>query len=160
MVFCVIKAGEIVLPACALWFWRTASLLVSKIFMKQEIEGRHGGVLYPQQKGMPAHSPNVGRKPNLFREAIRELADKEQVLILKGRRMVNGEPVGEPTEFAVSLPCAFGVVLKAYKQAAKGDAQARKWLTDVGWDKTVKIGNDEDSPLGGGFVLMLPENKR
>lgn len=125
----------------------------------KEKKGRNGGVLHVQEVG-DAGLPGAGRKPNPFREAIRELADKEQILILKGRKVVNGEPTGELVEFAVSLPGAVGVVMKAYKKALKGDAQARKWLTDTGWDKTVKLGNDEDSPLGGGFVLVLPENKR
>lgn len=125
----------------------------------KEKKGRNGGTLHVREKG-DAGLPGAGRNENPFRRHIRELADKEQTIILKGRKMVNGEPTGELVEFAVSLPGAVGVVMKAYKKALKGDAQARKWLTETGWDKTVKLGNDEDSPLGGGFVLVLPESKR
>lgn len=127
---------------------------------KKTIPGKNGGTLHPVQRGDPA-PPGAGKKPNPFREAIRDLAESQQTIILKGRILdVNGNPTGDPVRVAVSLPGAAGVVLKAYKQAGKGDAQARKWLTETGWDKTVKLGNDEDSPLGGGFVLVLPENKR
>lgn len=125
-----------------------------------EKKGRNGGTLRVQEKG-DAGLPGAGRKANPFREAIRELADKEQTIILKGRLIGDdGSLTGKPVRVAVSFPGAVGVVIKAYKKALKGDAQARKWLTETGWDKTVKLGNDEDSPLGGGFVLVLPENKR
>lgn len=128
--------------------------------MAKRIIKSNGGILYPQQPGEPG-KPGAGRKSNPFRVSIRELAEAEQTIILKGRILdANGNPTGQPVRVAVSLPGAVGVVLKAYKQAAKGDAQARKWLTEVGWDKIVKLGNDEENPLGGGFVLVLPENKR
>ena len=126
----------------------------------QEKKGRNGGTLKVQQLGDPA-LPGAGRKPNPFRHHIRELAETEQVVVLKGRLLdANGNPTGKLVKVAVSLPGAQGIVVKAMKAAAKNDAQARRWLTDVGWDKTVKLGNDEDSPLNGGFVLVLPENKR
>ncbi len=128
--------------------------------MKKTIAGKNGGVLHPQEAGRPA-PPGAGRKPNPFREAIRDLAEVERTIVLKGRLLdADGNPTGKLVPVAVSLPGAAGVVMKAYKQAGKGDAQARKWLTETGWDKTVKLGQDEDSPLGGGFVLVLPENKR
>lgn len=120
----------------------------------------NGGILHPLSKGDPA-PPGAGRRPNPFREAIRDLAEGERSIVLKGRILdADGNPTGDPVRVAVSLPGAAGIVAKAYKQAGKGDAQARKWLTETGWDKTVKLGNDPDSPLGGGFVLVLPPNER
>ncbi len=128
---------------------------------KRVIKGyRGGGVLYPQEAGKPAPD-GAGRKKNPFRHHIQELAESEQVIILKGRILdVDGNPTGKLVPVAVSLPGAAGVVMKAYKQAAKGDAQARKWITETGWDKTLKLGNDPDNPLGEGFVLVLPSNQR
>lgn len=125
----------------------------------KEKKGRNGGTLRVQEKG-DAAPPGAGRRENPFRRHIRELAEKEQVLILKGRKMVDGEPTGELVEFAVSLPGAMGVVMKAYKRALKGDAQARKWLTETGWDKTVKLGNDEDSPLIAGFSFIIEDRRK
>jgi hypothetical protein len=129
--------------------------------MAKSVVGKNGGTLYPQESGKPGHSPNLGRNKNPFRFYIRELAEKKELIVLKGRLIGDdGNPTGKLVKVAVSFSGALAVVTKAYKKAAKGDAQARKWLTETGWDKTVKLGNDEDSPLGGGFVLVLPENKR
>lgn len=109
---------------------------------------------------MPA-PPGAGRKPNPFRQHIRELAEGDTVITFEGRLIgEDGNPTGKPVKVAVSIPGALAVVQKAYKQARKGDAQARKWLTETGWGKTVNIGEDQDNPLSGGFVLVLPENKR
>jgi hypothetical protein len=126
----------------------------------EEKKGKNGGMLKVQQLGDPA-LPGAGRKPNPFRHHIRELAETEQVVVLKGRLLdANGNPTGKLVKVAVSLPGAQGIVIKAMKAAAKNDAQARRWLTETGWGKDVNLANDPDNPLGGGFVLVLPENKR
>lgn len=127
---------------------------------KKAVVGRNGGVLYPQQSGSPA-LPGAGRKPNPFREFIKQFAEDDTVVVVDGRLIgEDGNPTGEPVKVAVTFPGALAVVLKAFKQAKKGDAQARKWLTETGWGKTINLADDLDNPLGGGFVLVLPENKR
>ena len=127
---------------------------------KKGIPGRNGGTLYPFQSGEPA-PPGVGRKANPFRYHIQELAELETEIVLKGRLLdADGKPYGEPVRVSVSLPGALGIVAKAYRMAAKGDAQARKWLTETGWGKSLNIGTDPDNPIEGGFVILLPDNKR
>lgn len=124
------------------------------------IPGRNGGTLTPQQPGMPG-KPGAGRKPNPFRQHIQELADGETEFVVKGRLLgKDGSPTGEIVEVAVSFPGALAIVGKAYKLAAKGDPNARKWLTETGWGKSLVIGEDPDAPVDGGFVLVLPSNGR
>ena len=124
-----------------------------------EIPGRNGGRLRPQQPGQPAPA-GAGRKPNPFKQYIQDLAGEDLTVILKGRLLgADGNPTGDLVEVAVELPGAMAVVMKAYNQAKKGDANARKWLTETGWGKTLNLG-DADNPLGGGFAIILPSNDR
>jgi hypothetical protein len=128
--------------------------------MPKEIKGKNGGTLIPLQAGDPA-PPGAGRKPNPFKHHIQELAETQTEIVLKGRLIgEDGSPTSSVVEVAVSLPGALGIVMKAYKSAAKGDAQARKWLTETGWGKSLNLVGDPDSPLEGGFVIMLPSNER
>lgn len=125
-----------------------------------KIPGRRGGTLHTQEPGQPA-PPGAGRKPNPFRHHIQELAESETDIVLKGRILdADGNPTGQMVKVAVSLPGALGIAIKAYKMATKGDAQARKWLTETGWGKALNIGVDPDNPIDGGFVIILPPNER
>ena len=127
--------------------------------------GPRGGVLYPQQKGDPA-LPGAGRKPNPFRKLIQDWSEDDQSIIVKGKLLdADGHATGEVVDVSVKMPGTLAVVLKAYKLAAKGDSQARKWLSETGFGKTINLeglgGGDADNPLGGGgFVLVLPNNGR
>lgn len=128
--------------------------------MTKVIEGRNGGKLYPQERGQPAPA-GAGRKANPFKQHIQDLADLDTEIVLSGRIVSEDGTRAETTvRVAVSLPGALGIVAKAYKLAAKGDAQARKWLTETGWGKNVIVGNDPDNPIDGGFVIVLPSNER
>lgn len=125
-----------------------------------KIPGRRGGTLHTQEPGQPPPL-GAGRKPNPFKHHIQELAESNNEIVLKGRILdANGNPTGDTVKVAVSLPGALGIVAKAYRMAAKGDAQARKWLTETGWGKNVTLGNDPDNPIDAGFVIMLPSNQR
>lgn len=128
--------------------------------IKVSVPGRNGGTLYPFQAGEPA-PPAAGRKPNPFRHHIQELAESETEIVLKGRLLdEDGKPYGELVKVSIPLPGALGIVHKAYRLAARGDAQARKWLTETGWGKSLTVGSDPDNPIEGGFVILLPDNKR
>ena len=125
------------------------------------VDGRNGGKLYPQQPGQPAPA-GAGRPKNHFREMIREIADqgKSVKIVMEGHLVDEaGEPYGEPVQVLVKIPAVSAIVMKAFKQAAKGNHNARKWLVEAGYGKNITIG-DDDNALGGGFVLVLPENKR
>lgn len=127
---------------------------------KKAVPGKNGGTLFPQQAGQPAPA-NAGRKKNPFRYHIQELAENDTEILVDGFVIdANGQPVGEKVKVLTKLPGALAVVLKAYRLAAKGDAQARKWLTEAGYDKTVNLANDPDNPLGGAFAVILPSNDR
>lgn len=127
---------------------------------KATVQGKNGGTLNPIQTGDPA-PPGAGRKPNPFKHHIQELADNDTEIILKGRLLTDdGTRTEKFVRVSVSLPGALGIVLKAYKLALKGDAQARKWLTETGYGKNFTVGSDPDNPIEGGFVIMLPSNDR
>lgn len=127
------------------------------------IPGHKGnGYLKPQQPGAPGR-PGAGRPRNHFREMIREIADqdKEVKVVMEGYLVDEaGDPVGNPVKVLVKIPAVSAIVMKAFKQAAKGNHNARKWLVEAGYGKTLNFGDDPDSPQGGGFVLVLPPNER
>lgn len=124
------------------------------------VSGFPGGQLHTQVAGQPG-IPGAGRKPNFFKKHIQDLADGEVEIVVKGDLIgEDGARTGEKVQVAVTLPGALGVVVKAYKLAAKGDAQARKWLTETGWGKSLNIGLDSESPIEGGFAIILPPNER
>lgn len=126
--------------------------------MTKTIPGRRGGTLHPQQSGQPA-PPNAGRKPNPFKHHIQELAESDNEIVLKGRILdADGNPTGQLVKVAVSLPGALGIVAKAYKMAAKGDANARRWLTETGWGKNFTVGDDE-TPLITGFSFIVEDRR-
>ena len=124
------------------------------------IQTKTGGYLIPQQKGKPAPA-NAGRKPNPFKKHIHDLADVNSELIVKGHILdKDGNPTGETAMVSVTLPGALAVVVNAYKLACKGDANARRWLTDVGYGKTFSFDSEPDESGSSGFVLVLPPNNR
>lgn len=128
---------------------------------KNAVQGRNGGKLYPQQKGQPAPA-GAGRPRNHFREIIREIADqgKEVKVVMDGYLLDDsGNPIGDSVKVLVQIPAVSAIVMKAFKQAAKGNHNARKWLVEAGYGKTLSLGDDE-TLSGGGFVLVLPDNQR
>ena len=128
-----------------------------------KIPGRNGnGFLIPQKAGQPAPA-GAGRPKNHFREIIREIADqgKEVKVVMDGHLVDDaGNPIGDSVKVLVKIPAVSAIVMKAFKQAAKGNHNARKWLVEAGYGKTLNFGDDPDSPQGGGFVLVLPPNER
>lgn len=120
----------------------------------------NGGLLMVQEKGQPA-PPGAGRPKNPFRQFIREMSDNQVLNVIMPGYLVdeNDVPYGEKVKVQIELPSVQAVVLRAFRQAAKGNASAREWLVKTGWDQVVKL-SDEDSPQGGGFVLVLPNNSR
>lgn len=137
-----------------------AGSLFAKNQNMKELEGKNGGKIQIREVGDPG-IPGAGRKPNLFKKHIHELAEGYTSIVLDGLLVdEDGNTTSQKVRVEVKLPGAMGVVIKAYKKAAKGDAAARRWLTETGWGKTINLGNNEDSPLGGGFVLVLPDNTR
>jgi len=123
--------------------------------------GRNGGTLHSMEKGDPAR-PGAGRPKNPFKEAIREQAEGgRSELVLEGLLVVNGVATLERVKVLVSLPAAEAVVVKMFKKAArKGDVAAARWLSETGFGKTINLADDPENPLGGGFAVILPDNKR
>ena len=120
----------------------------------------NGGSIQVREKGDPA-IPGAGRKKNPFKHAIRELSEEDHTFIMKGRQVDEwGNQFGDEIEVAVKVPGAMAVVMKALRQAAKGNAQARDWLTKTGWGDAHRLVLDNEEGNTGGFVLVLPENKR
>lgn len=105
--------------------------------------------------------PGAGRKKNLFKAHIREIGEKEgEWMEFEGEIMEKGKPTGEKAWFRLKMPAAMAVVVKMYKMAQKGDVSAAKWLSETAYGKNVKLGEDEENPLGGGFAVILPANSR
>lgn len=129
--------------------------------MAKEVQGKNGGTLHPREKGEPA-LPGAGRPKNPFKEAIREQAEGgRSELVLEGLLVVDGVATSERVKVLVSLPAAEAVVVKMFKKAArKGDVAAARWLSETGFGKTINLADDPDNPLGGGFAVVLPDNKR
>ena len=126
----------------------------------KEVPGRNGGTIMIMEKG-DTPPAGAGRPRNRFKEHIRELSEGVTGLIVKAKLLdADGVPTGEIVTVEVELPGAMAVVVKAFKQAAKGDAQARRWLSETGYGRTINLASDQDSPIGGGFVLVLPDNQR
>ena len=121
--------------------------------------GRNGGTLYAME---PGDKPPVGagRPKNLFKHHIREMGDGEPMDIWGIRLDVSGMETGERVMVRVKFPAAMAVVVTMYRRAQKGDVQAAKWLSETAYGKNVKLGEDEESPLGAGFAVILPGNGR
>lgn len=131
-----------------------------KVIRARAIPGKHGGTLRPVSPGEPSPRGS-GRKSNPFRSHIQELSEKEFEVVAKGRLLdEDGNPTGDLVPVSIVLPGALAVVAKAFRQAAKGNASARRWLTETGWGKTLNFAEDADSPLGLGFAVILPDNER
>lgn len=127
--------------------------------MKQQ-PGAKGGTIYPREKGDPA-LPGAGRRKNPFKEIIQDVAEGGTLkMTVEGFLLVDGVVTNQKVLVQITLPAADAVVRKMFKKAAKGNVPAAKWLTETGYDKTLKIGEDPDNPLGGGFAVILPDNKR
>lgn len=126
-----------------------------------EKEGKNGGTLRSMQPGDPA-LPGAGRKPNPFKEAIREHAEGgRSELVLDGLLVVDGAATSERVKVLVSLPAAEAVVVRMFRKAAKkGDVAAARWLSETGFGKTINLADDAENPLGGGFAIVLPDNLR
>ncbi|MCA0235469.1 MAG: hypothetical protein LCH81_03715 [Bacteroidetes bacterium] len=129
--------------------------------MAKQVSGKNGGTLMAQQPGDPG-LPGAGRPKNPFKEAIRAQAEGGHTeLVLDGFLVVDGEVTGERVKVQVSLPAAEAVVVKMFRKAAKkGDVAAARWLSETGFGKTINLGDDPENPLGGGFAVILPDNKR
>lgn len=126
-----------------------------------EKEGKNGGTLRSMQPGDPA-LPGAGRKPNPFKEAIREHAEGGTTdLVVDGLLVVDGEVTGQRVKVSVRFPAAEAVVVKMFRKAArKGDVAAARWLSETGFGKTINLADDPDNPIGGGFAIVLPDNSR
>lgn len=74
--------------------------------------------------------------------------------------MVDGEVTGERVKVSLRLPAAEAAVVKMFRKAAKkGDVAAARWLSETGFGKTINLADDSENPLGGGFAIVLPDNK-
>ena len=113
---------------------------------KRAVKTERGGTLYPQAKGEPA-PPGAGRPKNPFREAIRIASEASKPVQLTGLLVVDGVVTDRKATISIVLPGADAIVEKAMRQARKGDAQARKWLTETGWGKALNLGSDDENPL-------------
>jgi hypothetical protein len=126
----------------------------------KRVKGRNGGTLLVLEKGDQS-LPGNGRKKNPFREAIQAIAESESLeMTVEGRLIVDGVVTDDIVKVRISAPSAQAVVWKMYREAKKGNVPAAKWLTETGFGKTVNLGEDPDNPLGGGFAVILPDNKR
>ena len=127
----------------------------------KENEGKNGGTLKSMEKG-DAALPGAGRKPNPFKEAIREHAEGGTTdLVVDGLLVVDGEVTGQRVKVSVRFPAAEAVVVKMFRKAArKGDVAAARWLSETGFGKTINLADDPDNPIGGGFAIVLPDNSR
>lgn len=122
---------------------------------KRTVTTVRGGTLYPQEKGQPA-PPGAGRPKNPFREAIRIASEASKPVQLTGFLVVDGVVTERKATISIALPGADAIVEKAMRQARKGDAQARKWLTETGWGKALNIGmDDEIPPQFSGFRFVI-----
>lgn len=126
--------------------------------------GPKGGILKSQEKGDKG-LPGAGRKAggNPFKQHIKNLADGGIVEIDLDGWVVSpdGKKIGGMVKVRVSMPSALAVVTKMYRKAAKkGDVAAARWLSETGYGKTINLADDPDNPLGGGFAVILPDNKR
>ena len=113
---------------------------------KRRAVSANNGTLYPQAKGEPA-PPGAGRPKNPFREAIRTAAEAAKPVQLTGLLVVDGVVTDQKATISIVLPGADAIVEKAMRQARKGNAQARKWLTETGWGKALNLGSDDENPL-------------
>lgn len=128
----------------------------------REIDGPNGGKLIVQEAGDPA-LPGAGRKKNPFREAIAAYADGgSEKVVLEGELLDSeGKPTGKRARVLVEMPGVQAIVVRMFRKAAKkGDVSAARWLTETGYGKNIQLGSDPDSPLEGGFALVLPTNHR
>lgn len=129
--------------------------------MAKKVAGRNGGYLLARQPGEPA-SPKVGRPRNVFREAIQMVSEKGVHDVVLSGYLVDGDGnvTKEKVQVSITLPSVQAVVQKMFRKAGKGDVPAAKWLTETGYGKTLNLGEDPDNPIGGGFAVVLPDNKR
>lgn len=125
--------------------------------MAKKVSAKNGGYLLLRQPGDPA-VPGAGRKKNLFRAAIQELAEAEGLVALDAELLdAEGKPTGQMVRVAVRLPGVVAVVRKMYVRAKKGDVAAARWLSETGWGKTVLLGEDEENPLPSGFRFIVEQ---
>lgn len=129
--------------------------------MAKKVSGKNGGYLLAREPGEPP-SPKSGRPRNVFREAIQAVAEKGvQDVVLTGMLVdEKGVVTKQKVQVSVTLPSVQAVVQKMFRKAGKGDVPAAKWLTETGYGKTLNLGEDPDNPIGGGFAVVLPDNKR
>lgn len=129
--------------------------------MAKKVEGKNGGFLMAREPGEPP-SPKSGRRPNVFREAIQMVAESGvQDVEMYGYLVdADGKATKERVRVLITLPSVQAVVQKMFRKAGKGDVMAAKWLTETGYGKTLNLGEDPDNPIGGGFAVLLPDNKR
>lgn len=128
----------------------------------KEIEGRNGGVLRAMEKG-DAPLPNAGKKQNPFKQTIREVAEGGQNALTLEGYVINeetGEVTGQKVRVSVLMPSVLAVVYGMFKKASKGNVGAARWLSETAFGKTVNLANDEENPIGGGFAVVLPPNRR
>lgn len=124
------------------------------------VEGRRGGWLKPQKAGEPGHSPNLGRKKNPFREAIRLAAENEaDFAVLEGFLAdEKGKRTKEKVKVFVKIPKVTEIVYEQMKRA-KTSVDSARWLSETAYGKPMMTNDDgEELPMIG-FKFVV-ENGR
>lgn len=129
--------------------------------MPRKVQVKNGGWFWAREKG-EAPSPNSGRPRNIFKEAIRDVAEHsgKQVEVVGLLVDTDGNVTDQEVRVMIALPSVQAVVQTMFRRAAKGNVQAAKWLTETGYGKSIQLGEDPENPLGGGFAVVLPDNGR
>lgn len=141
--------------------WNLKRTMEERKRPEKEIPGRYGGKLKPMRKGdLPPE--NAGRKKNLFKEYVRQVAEQGEVWMeVRGQVVKEDGTLGEFVTIRAKFPAVEAVVRKMFKRASKGSVSAARWVSETGYGKpTTFVGEDEENPLGGGFAVVLPDNLR
>lgn len=126
----------------------------------KKAQGRNGGTLNLMEVGDKAPA-GAGRPKNPFKAAIREVGEADGAFVEMWAEMQeNGQFSGKMVLVRVKMPAVRSVVETMFRKAQKGHVDAAKWLSETGYGKTLKLGDDDESPLGGGFAVILPDNGR
>jgi hypothetical protein len=94
---------------------------------KKKKPGRNGGTLTPYDKGVSGNPK--GRPKNLFKSAIQATSQLEYEKVVR----------------------------EMFRQAQKGNVNAFKALSEIGYGKDLNLGGQEDNPVNATLLVNLTD---